>query len=192
MVTTDVPGARDIVDDGVTGRVVGLHDRPALEAAVAALLDDPADRRAMGAAARARAVEHFTLTAAAARWQRVLDELVGRAPVAGGADRRPAPVVDAATVVRPALVATRRLADGTLAVARPEPGSDVVHLAGTGPTVWTALDGRRPLAEIAEDLAVRHGADPDVVAADVQATVDQFVGLGLAEVATTAATGTEP
>jgi hypothetical protein len=83
--------------------------------------------------------------------------------------------------VHGALVASRRLADGSLAVARPEPGSDVVRLAGSGPSVWAALDGDRPLRDIAADLAARHHADPAVVTTDVCATVERFLDLGLAE-----------
>jgi glycosyltransferase involved in cell wall biosynthesis len=58
-VATDIRGNRQVIDDGVTGVLVPVRDATALAAAVADLADDPDRRRAMGAAAQARAVEHF-------------------------------------------------------------------------------------------------------------------------------------
>jgi glycosyltransferase involved in cell wall biosynthesis len=58
-VATDIRGNRQVIDDGVTGVLVAVRDASALSAAVADLADDAERRRAMGAAAQARAVEHF-------------------------------------------------------------------------------------------------------------------------------------
>jgi glycosyltransferase involved in cell wall biosynthesis len=58
-VATRVGGVASVVEDGVTGLLAAPGDAHALAAAVVALLSDPARRRAMGAAARARALERF-------------------------------------------------------------------------------------------------------------------------------------
>lgn len=75
VVTTDVPGARTVVEDGVTGSVVGVHERDALVDAVVALARDPALRARMGAAARERCTRELTVAASAERWQRLFDSL---------------------------------------------------------------------------------------------------------------------
>lgn len=58
-VATNVGGVPSVVEDGVTGTLVASGDAAALASAVVALLRDAPRRRAMGAAARARAVERF-------------------------------------------------------------------------------------------------------------------------------------
>lgn len=78
VVATAVPGVGDVVVDGETGYVVARGDVAALTAACARLLRDPDLRVRMGAAARARCVEHFTLEAAARRWLEILEGLVHR------------------------------------------------------------------------------------------------------------------
>lgn len=50
VVTTDVPGCRETVCDGVTGLLVPVRDPVALATAIARLLDNPAEAAAMGAA----------------------------------------------------------------------------------------------------------------------------------------------
>jgi glycosyltransferase involved in cell wall biosynthesis len=60
MLTTDVPGCRDFVEDGVTGRVVPAADASALADALVALAADPARLGDMGAAARAKVLESHT------------------------------------------------------------------------------------------------------------------------------------
>ena len=60
IVTTDVPGCRRLVRDGVEGFVVPPDDAAALAGAFAALAADPARVAAMGAAARARVLDGFT------------------------------------------------------------------------------------------------------------------------------------
>lgn len=56
-----------------------------------------------------------------------------------------------------------------------------VTLAGTGPEVWDLLQTPRSLAELAAELANRHGADPEVVAADVRPVLERLAALGLVE-----------
>jgi phosphatidyl-myo-inositol dimannoside synthase len=60
-------GAWEAVEDGVTGFVVDPLDAGAVAGALARLLDDPALRRDMGAAARTRAETAFAYDALAAR-----------------------------------------------------------------------------------------------------------------------------
>lgn len=79
LVTTDVPGCRDVVTDGETGLVVPVRDAGALAAAVGRLLDDGALRDRLRHAARDHVVaEHAVEHVVAAHFQ-----LYGRA-LAGG------------------------------------------------------------------------------------------------------------
>lgn len=73
IVCTDVPGARDVIDDGISGFVVPVNDASRLEERVRTLLLDPSLRSAMGRAARARARERFTLSATSRLWSQVFD-----------------------------------------------------------------------------------------------------------------------
>ena len=61
VVATDTDGSREIVEDGVTGRVVPVGAVEALAGAVTELLADADRRAAMGAAARAAAYARFGL-----------------------------------------------------------------------------------------------------------------------------------
>ena len=60
-VTTDTPGCREIVRDGVNGLLVTPHDINALTQALRRLIESPADRTRMGAAGRQIVLEGFTL-----------------------------------------------------------------------------------------------------------------------------------
>jgi glycosyltransferase involved in cell wall biosynthesis len=51
-VSTDAPGCREVVRDGVNGLLVPVGDAPALASAILRLLDEPARAHAMGVAAR--------------------------------------------------------------------------------------------------------------------------------------------
>ena len=59
LVTTDVPGCREVVTDGLNGLLVPARDAAALANAIARLHDEPAVRHRMGAASRARALAEF-------------------------------------------------------------------------------------------------------------------------------------
>jgi L-malate glycosyltransferase len=61
--TPDAAPARDPVEDGISGRIVPTEDAPALAAALADLLADPARARAMGDAGRDIAAKKFTTEA---------------------------------------------------------------------------------------------------------------------------------
>ncbi len=65
IVTTDVPGCRDAVEDGISGLLVPPRDPGALAAAIGRLLDDPALRSQLGRAARQRAEALFDVRAVA-------------------------------------------------------------------------------------------------------------------------------
>ncbi len=76
VLATGVPGVSRVIDDGVTGAIVGVGDFDALVDRALSLLGDPARREAMGQAARTRCVEHFSLEASAALWRQVIEEMV--------------------------------------------------------------------------------------------------------------------
>jgi glycosyltransferase involved in cell wall biosynthesis len=59
LVTTDVPGCREVVSDGVDGLLVPARDADALTHAIARLLEDPALASRLGEAARVKALERF-------------------------------------------------------------------------------------------------------------------------------------
>ena len=89
-VTTDVGGARDVVEDGVTGRVLDPEDVSGMADAIAEILDDPDLASRFAAAGRTHSLSRFTL----ARLVRDIDDLYTRLLAekrrAGGvAQRRP-------------------------------------------------------------------------------------------------------
>lgn len=59
IVATDVPGCRDVVEDGVNGLLVPPNEPATLAQALARLLDDVALRKRMGAAGRQRVMAQF-------------------------------------------------------------------------------------------------------------------------------------
>jgi len=61
IVTTDVPGCREVVRDGIEGLLVPPRDPARLAHALRTLIADPALRSRMGAAARARAIDAFSV-----------------------------------------------------------------------------------------------------------------------------------
>lgn len=67
IVTTDAPGCRDVVEDGMNGILVPVRDVGGLEAALRRLILDPELRRRMGEQSRARAEAEFGL-------QRVIEQ----------------------------------------------------------------------------------------------------------------------
>ena len=61
IVTTDAPGCREVVRDGVNGLLVPVRDAEALAAALKNLIDDAELRRCMGEQSRRRAETEFGL-----------------------------------------------------------------------------------------------------------------------------------
>ena len=75
LVTTDVPGCREVVSDGVDGLLVPARDAGALARAIARLQDDPELAQRLGEAARAKALAEFDERIVIARTMAVYDEL---------------------------------------------------------------------------------------------------------------------
>jgi glycosyltransferase involved in cell wall biosynthesis len=69
VVASRVSGIPEVVEDGRTGWLVAPEDPPALAAALAAVLADPAEARRRGLAGRRRLDEHFRPRHAARRWR---------------------------------------------------------------------------------------------------------------------------
>lgn len=67
VVASDIPGPNEQVVHGETGLLVPVREAPPLGAAMRVLADDPVLRARMGAAGRARALEHFDETKILAR-----------------------------------------------------------------------------------------------------------------------------
>lgn len=61
IVTTDAPGCREVVHDGLNGLLVPVHDAAALATALRKLINDPALRHRMGEQSRLRAETEFGL-----------------------------------------------------------------------------------------------------------------------------------
>jgi glycosyltransferase involved in cell wall biosynthesis len=78
LVATRVGGLVDIVDDGVDGRLVPRRDPEALAEALAALLRDPEQRRALATAAERR-LESFRMPQIAARFADLYERLLADA-----------------------------------------------------------------------------------------------------------------
>ena len=75
LVTTDVPGCREVVSDGVDGLLVPARDADTLARAIARLQDDPELAQRLGEAARAKALAEFDERIVIARTMAVYDEL---------------------------------------------------------------------------------------------------------------------
>jgi glycosyltransferase involved in cell wall biosynthesis len=74
VVTTDVGGARDVVEDGVSGRILDPRDETGMADAITEILRDPDLARRFAVAGRRRALSRFTR----ARLVRDIDELYMR------------------------------------------------------------------------------------------------------------------
>jgi len=80
LVTTDAPGCRDVVTDGVDGLLVPVRDVLALAQAIARLQDDRSLARRLGEAARAKALAGYDERRIVARTLDVYYELLGEPP----------------------------------------------------------------------------------------------------------------
>jgi glycosyltransferase involved in cell wall biosynthesis len=77
VVTTDVPGCRDAIEDGVTGLLVPVRNAEAIANAVLILLGDQQRCKEMGRAGRERAEEMFDVKQVVAEHMEVYDGLAG-------------------------------------------------------------------------------------------------------------------
>ena len=75
VVATNGGGVPEIVQDGVTGRLVPMGESAPMAEAILCLLRDPAGAAEMGAAGRRRVLEHFTIELTARRVQEVYEQL---------------------------------------------------------------------------------------------------------------------
>jgi glycosyltransferase involved in cell wall biosynthesis len=78
VVATAVGGTPEVVEEGVTGRLVPARDPAALAEALAELVADRAKRLAMGAAGRARVQRLFSITQMVRSTERLLDDVLLR------------------------------------------------------------------------------------------------------------------
>ena len=77
IVTTDVPGCRDVVEHNVSGLIVPVRDSQALADAIGTLADNSERRAGMGAAARSRALKEFDKDIIVRRTIEVYEEIRG-------------------------------------------------------------------------------------------------------------------
>ncbi|HWE47669.1 MAG TPA: glycosyltransferase family 4 protein [Caulobacteraceae bacterium] len=83
LITTDAPGCREVVADGVDGLLVPVKDAAALAGAIARLDDDRALLQRLGEAARKRALSDFDEEIVLAATVAVYRELLGDAAAVG-------------------------------------------------------------------------------------------------------------
>jgi len=76
VVCTDAGGMREAVRDGIDGFVVPVRDVEAMAKALVKLARDPELRRRMGAAARQRVLEEFTLEKQTREWRALYEGLL--------------------------------------------------------------------------------------------------------------------
>jgi glycosyltransferase involved in cell wall biosynthesis len=81
VVVTDVGGAREAVEEGVSGHVVAPGDDAAMAARLVSLLEDPAGARRMGEAGRRIVEERFSCAAQLARTEALYESLLARRPL---------------------------------------------------------------------------------------------------------------
>ena len=75
VVTSDMPGVREVIDDGVQGLLVQPLLADDIATKIAVVLSDPTRARAMGAAGRRRAEERYSLNEVAGQLIRLYEDL---------------------------------------------------------------------------------------------------------------------
>jgi glycosyltransferase involved in cell wall biosynthesis len=78
VITTDMPGCRDVVRDGWNGLLTPVRDVRALASAILRLLAAPDERRTMGERSRTHIEENFSLERIAAAHARLYEDLLTR------------------------------------------------------------------------------------------------------------------
>ncbi len=76
VITTDHPGCRDAIEDGVTGLLVPVRNAEAIADAILELLDNPNRCEEMGLAGRKRAVKMFDVRHVVAKHMQIYEELL--------------------------------------------------------------------------------------------------------------------
>ena len=78
-IATDVPGSREVIVCGLTGRLAPSGAPAALAETMTAMMDSsPHERSNMGNLARLYVTEHFSLDAMLDRWERLYRNLLAR------------------------------------------------------------------------------------------------------------------
>ena len=77
LVTTDVPGCREVVRHGENGVLVPERDGQALASTIFDLLADPARRQRMGRTSRELVTERFHLDIVSAAYARIYRQALG-------------------------------------------------------------------------------------------------------------------
>lgn len=80
LVTTDVPGCREVVEDEVNGLLVPVKDSHALGAAISRLFNDPVLRLKLGTEARRKVLREYEDGIVFQRTLNVYNELIGVSP----------------------------------------------------------------------------------------------------------------
>lgn len=75
-VVSDIPANRQLVDEGLHGRLVPPGDAEGIAAGILALIDDAGGRARMGAAARRRVLDNYSLDKIADRYERLFHDAV--------------------------------------------------------------------------------------------------------------------
>jgi glycosyltransferase involved in cell wall biosynthesis len=89
-VATDVPGTREAIIDGQTGWLTPPGSVTALRDAMTGLMrTTPEERQAMGARARQRVIEQFSLESVLNRWEALYENLLQRNPKPLPSAKRP-------------------------------------------------------------------------------------------------------
>ncbi|WFE68794.1 glycosyltransferase family 4 protein [Thiomicrospira sp. R3] len=78
VVTTDVPGCRDAIEDKVTGFLVPVRDAEALADAIQDLIENPDKRKSMGKAGRELAEREFAIEKVVDAHLNIYDELLSK------------------------------------------------------------------------------------------------------------------
>lgn len=76
VVSTRVPGADEVIEDGVTGRLVDIDDVSGMVSSVRYLLTDDEGRQQMGQWARERCVARFSLDVTVDKWENLFLHLL--------------------------------------------------------------------------------------------------------------------
>jgi glycosyltransferase involved in cell wall biosynthesis len=88
IITTDVPGCRDVVDHGRSGLLVPIHNARAIALAIRLLLDNPDLARRFGKTARQKVVAEFQVSlvnqSTLAQYERMLATTLDRKPLLEG------------------------------------------------------------------------------------------------------------
>lgn len=78
IVTTDAPGCNEVVDNGINGFLIPVHDANALSQAIVRLIKQPELRERFGDASRRRMVERFDLSVVATQTRLLYSQLLAR------------------------------------------------------------------------------------------------------------------